>query len=132
MHPQNWPKRLKWTTTILVSAFSFDTMMTSTMVAPALAEITEDLKVPNQAIMQLVLSSYVLAYAFGPFLFAPLSEIYGRVRVLQIASTWFLGWNITSGFARSSGLLVAGRVLSGIGGSAALSVRYSSKFREAC
>ena len=109
-------------TTILISAFTFDTMMTSTMVAPALYQIAKDLNVPNEATMQLVLSSYVLAYAFGPFLWGPASECFGRLVTLQIASAWFLLWNIVCGFARTKSVLIAGRVFSGMGASAALAI----------
>ena len=96
--------------------------MTSNMVAPALYDIAKDLNVSNEATMQLILSSYVLSYACGPLLWAPLSELYGRVVILQVASTWFFLWNMVCGFAKAQSLLIVGRVLSGMGASAALAV----------
>ncbi len=99
-------------------------MMTSTMIAPALSKISHDLNIKNEAQTKLTLSSYVISYAFGPILWAPLSELYGRVIVLQIASAWFLVWNLACGIARSEGLLIAARLLSGMGASAALAVSH--------
>jgi MFS family permease len=97
-------------------------MMTSTIVAPALPQIARTLNVRSELETQLILSSYVISYAFGPFLWAPLSELFGRTIILQIASTWFFIWNLVCGFSRTTGSLIAGRVLSGIGASAALAV----------
>lgn len=93
------------------------------MVAPLLPQITTDLHIPNQAQSQLTLSIYVLAYAFGPLIFAPLSECYGRRQVLLIASLWFLAWNLVGGGANTKWLLFTARLCSGIGASSAFAVR---------
>jgi MFS family permease len=34
---------------------------------------------------------FVLIVAFGPLFFSPLSEVYGRAPVIQIANLWYLG-----------------------------------------
>ena len=56
----------------------------------------------------------------------PLSEIYGRVPVLQFANLWFLITNTVCGFTQSSGQIIAFRFLAGLGGSAPLAVGASS------
>ena len=76
-------------------------MMSSTMIAPALAVIAHDLHIQSQSVVQLALSSFVLSYAFAPIFIAPLSEIFGRMQVLQIANFWFLIWTVVSGFANN-------------------------------
>lgn len=60
--------------------------------------------------------------AFGPLFLGPLSEIFGRVRVLQIANLFFMVFNIACGFSQNTGQLLAFRLLSGLGGSAPLAV----------
>ena len=70
----------------------------------------------------MVLSIYVLAIAFGPLVLGPLSELYGRTRVIRICLIWFFVWTITCGFARTTGLLIAARFLSGLGGSLSYAV----------
>lgn len=70
----------------------------------------------------MTLSIFVLAYAIGPLFLGPLSEIYGRVKVLQIANLFYLAWNLGCGFAQSKGQLMAFRFLSGLGGSAPLAI----------
>lgn len=52
----------------------------------------------------------------------PLSEIYGRVPVLQIANLWFLVFNIACGVSKNKGEIIAFRFLSGLGGSAPLAL----------
>lgn len=62
------------------------------MVAPALPAMARELKVTNSVEQSLILSIFALAYAVGPLFLGPLSEINGRVIVLQqqICSTSLL------------------------------------------
>ena len=64
------------------------------MVAPSIAAISQEFNITKEAEQQLVLSIFVLAYAIGPLFLGPLSEIYGRVVVLQCANLFYLAWNI--------------------------------------
>ncbi|KZT40250.1 MFS general substrate transporter [Sistotremastrum suecicum HHB10207 ss-3] len=92
------------------------------MVAPAAAQLGADFGITNSAILAMTISVFVLAYAFGPLFLGPLSELYGRSRVLQLANLFFLIFNIAAGFAQTSGQLIAFRFLSGLGGSAPLAI----------
>ena len=92
------------------------------MVAPALTTISREFGITNEVESQLMLSVFVLAYAIGPLFLGPLSEIYGRVPVLQLANLVYLIFNIACGASRNKGEMVAFRFLSGFGGSAPLAV----------
>lgn len=96
--------------------------VSSSMVAPALTSISKDFGITNEVESQLVLSVFILAYAFGPLFMGPLSEIYGRVPVLQLSNLFYLVFNIACGASKSKGQLIAFRFLSGLGGSAPLAV----------
>lgn len=50
----------------------------------------------------------VLAYAFGPLFLGPLSELYGRVPVLQLANLIFLVFNLACGFAQTGTQMIVG------------------------
>lgn len=76
----------------------------------------------NTVEIQIVLSIFVLGFAVGPLVLGPLSELYGRVIVLQVSNLLFLAFNIGCGFATSSGQLLAFRFLAGVGGSAPLAI----------
>lgn len=122
VNPHNWPAARKYIVTILLSAFSFSTLMSSTIIAPALPQIRKDFNTSTDSKTQLVLSIYVLAYAVGYLFWAPLSEVYGRKKILLIASLWFCIWNLICGFAENEATMTVGRLLSGAGAAAALAV----------
>lgn len=121
-NPKNWSLSRKWATVAIVSAFTFISSLASSMVAPTLPSISADLHITNSILSQMSLSMFVLAYAFGPLLLAPLSELYGRVPVLQLANLVFLVFNLACGFAQDSAQLLVCRFFAGLGGSAPLAV----------
>jgi MFS family permease len=99
-------------------------------VTPALDTIGDDLDVPEGFMRQLVMTIFLLGYAQGPFVLAPLSEIFGRVCVLQYANLIYLVFNTACGFSKTRGQMLAFRFLSGIGGSAPQAVNNSVREDE--
>ncbi|KAL8683100.1 MAG: hypothetical protein Q9186_000914 [Xanthomendoza sp. 1 TL-2023] len=79
--PKNWSTRRRWAATIVVSSFTFISPVSSSMVAPALPAIAKDFNITNEIESQMVLSVFVLAYAIGPLLLGPLSELKGTITV---------------------------------------------------
>ncbi|RDW77797.1 putative transporter-1 [Coleophoma cylindrospora] len=120
-NPLNWTTSRKWAVTDILSATGFNRIMVSTIMAPALPLIAQDLDM-NSTEAAMALSIYLLATAFGPLAIGPLSEIYGRKRILHLSNVWFLVWNIACGFATTKGLLIAARFLAGFGASAIYSL----------
>ncbi|EJU04867.1 MFS multidrug transporter [Dacryopinax primogenitus] len=117
LNPQNWSFGQKWAAMGIVSVFTFMSPLSSSMVAPALPQISRDLGITGDpTLSSMTLSIFVLGFAVGPLVLGPLSEIYGRVRVLQLANLFFLIFNIAGGFAQSKGQMMAFRFLSGFGG----------------
>lgn len=92
------------------------------MVAPALSTIARQFNITNEVEQSLTLSVFVLAYAIGPLFLGPLSEMYGRVIVLQVANLFYLFFNLGCGLAQTKGQMIAFRFLSGLGGSAPLAI----------
>ncbi|KAA1478677.1 MFS polyamine transporter [Dentipellis sp. KUC8613] len=121
-NPRNWTLRQKWGATAIVSAFTFISPVVSSAMAPASEQIAREFGVESTVVIAMMTSIFVLAYAFGPLILSPLSEIYGRSRVLQLANLWFLAWNLGCAFAKNTSELIVFRFLSGLGGSAPLSV----------
>jgi MFS family permease len=90
------------------------------MIAPAVNAIAAEFNITNDIEKSLTLSIFVLAYAVGPLLLGPLSELYGRVIILQFANLFYLFFNLGCGLAQNKQQLIAFRFLSGLGGSAPL------------
>ena len=88
------------------------------MVTPALEDIGNEFNIPEGFTRQLVMAIFLLGYAQGPFVLAPLSELFGRVTVLQYANLIYLVFNTMCGFAQTRTQILVFRFLSGIGGSA--------------
>ncbi|KAB8224898.1 major facilitator superfamily domain-containing protein [Aspergillus novoparasiticus] len=123
-NPLNWTKKRKWGgVTAAISGTGFVRIMVSTMMAPAIDTMAEELDVSITE-STMALSVYLLATAFGPLIIGPLSEIYGRKSIFHITNIWFLVWSLVCGFARSKGLLISTRLLAGFGASAVYSLGY--------
>lgn len=56
------------------------------MIAPAEPAIDKDLRVHSTIESELIFSIFLLAFVIGPLFIAPLSEVYGRVIVLQLSN----------------------------------------------
>ncbi|KHN97618.1 Major facilitator superfamily domain, general substrate transporter [Metarhizium album ARSEF 1941] len=121
-HPRNWPRPTKWKTTLTVSLFVFVSPISSAMIAPALEDLGRSLDMKGSVEVYLSMSIFILAYAVGPIVFGPASELYGRVAILHATNLWYLVWNLACGFANTKAELFVFRFLAGIGGSAPLAV----------
>ncbi|KAH7318876.1 MFS general substrate transporter [Rhizoctonia solani] len=122
-NPRNWSFRHRWAATAVVSLFTFMSPLASSMVAPALPQISRELNLEQGSVLEsMTLSVFVLAYAVGPLIFGPLSEIYGRRLILQGSNLFFLAFNIACSRAKTSSQLLAFRFLAGLGGSAPLAI----------
>ena len=51
-----------------------------------------------------------------------MSEVFGRVRVLQLSNLFYLVWMLGCEFARNKEEVIVSRLLAGIGGSAPMAV----------
>lgn len=123
-NPKNWTFKRKWAATFIVSSFTFISPVSSSMVAPTLQAIATEFNITSEIEIALTLSIFVLAYAIGPLFLGPMSEIYGRVPILQLANLFYLVFNVACGVCTSKTQLLVFRFLSGLGGSASLAVSH--------
>ncbi|KAG0158972.1 hypothetical protein PDIDSM_6492 [Penicillium digitatum] len=82
--------------------------------APARQDLDKALGMHSDIERYLSMAIVILTYSIGPIFFGPSSELYGRVRLLQISNVWCLAWNLGCGFAQTTSQLFAFRVLAGI------------------
>ncbi|KAJ5999425.1 MFS multidrug transporter [Penicillium sp. IBT 35674x] len=121
-NPKNWSTLKKWMAVVMVSLFTFISPVSSSMVAPALDALAADLHISSTILLQLTMSIFILAYAVGPLFLGPLSEVFGRTIVLQLANLFFLVFNIGCGFANTTTQMIVCRFFAGLGGSAPLAI----------
>lgn len=95
--------------------------MTASMIAAALGDISADLRI-NAATAQIVFSTYFLGLAFGPFVIAAFAEVYGRKWTWVAGNVWYILWNGISPVGNSKELMIVGRLMTGFGASAGVTV----------
>lgn len=119
----------KWATLVPMSLFTFLTSMSSAIMAPALHNIQEDLHFSSSTRSVISLSVYMLGMAIVPLFTAPLSEVFGRMIILQVTDIFFIILNTLCGIARTPNQLIGLRFLAGLGGAEAITVRITSAHR---
>ncbi|KAF3021011.1 hypothetical protein E8E14_010968 [Neopestalotiopsis sp. 37M] len=121
-NPKNWATRRKWLAVISISGFVLMSPLPTTIVAPALDTIAEELHITVTALKPMVLSIFLLGYAIGPMFISPLSEIWGRTLVLQTFNLVFLVFNTACGFAQTTEQILAFRFFAGLFGSCTVGI----------
>ncbi|KAF4827051.1 Efflux pump radE [Colletotrichum tropicale] len=116
-NPYNWPTWRKVMTCTLISAMTFVTPLASSIFAPGVPELMKEFKNDSPYLASFVVSVYVLGFAAGPLLCAPLSEIYGRTIVYHVCNFCFICFNIGAAFAPTLNALIVFRLFAGIFGS---------------
>jgi multidrug resistance protein len=92
------------------------------MLAPAVQLIMEDFKTDSTTFATFVVSIFVLGFATGPLLLAPLSELYGRVVIYNITNVLFVVFVILCALSQNESMLLTFRFLSGFAGVATITI----------
>lgn len=92
------------------------------MFAPGVAGVMRDFRESDMMLASFVVSIYVLGYMVGPFIIAPLSEMYGRVPLYHTCNVLFLIFTIACAVAQSMPQLMVFRLLAGIAGVCPLTI----------
>jgi multidrug resistance protein len=119
-NPQNWPGWRKYVNCSLISFLTFLTPLASSMFAPGVPQLMREFKSANRELAAFVVSVYVLGFAFGPLLMAPLSEIYGRMPVYNCCNLLFVIFLVACALAPTLESLIVFRFLSGTFGACPL------------
>ncbi|KAK9319472.1 major facilitator superfamily domain-containing protein [Lipomyces orientalis] len=92
------------------------------MFAPSVSEVMEDFHSTSVDLASFVVSVYLLGYAFGPLIIAPLNELYGRLPVYHITTILFIVFNVSCARSINLSMLIVFRFLAGVAGSCPLTV----------
>ncbi|PSR78912.1 bicyclomycin resistance protein [Coniella lustricola] len=119
--PQNWTTFTKLFTSILVCSGTFVTCFNSALLAPAVDTASNHLHVSTE-VGNLGTSLFVLGFAFGPTLWAPMSELRGRKWPLTAAMLLGGIFTIACAVANNIQTLLVCRFLTGVCGASQLTV----------
>ncbi|KAL9600908.1 MAG: hypothetical protein Q9219_002843 [cf. Caloplaca sp. 3 TL-2023] len=112
--PLNWSRRYKWTVVALVAMVTMIDVFATIMFLPAVPQILNDLGTHNQLYSVILVSIWEVGEGLGPFIIAPLSEIFGRLPVFHVANFLFLVFTIAAAVSTNLNMLVAFRFLNGL------------------
>ncbi|KAG6830106.1 hypothetical protein H0H92_002155 [Tricholoma furcatifolium] len=118
INARNWSPGRKWTAAAIVSMYAFITPLASSMMAPGLPEIAIKYQITNSTVLAMTLSVFLLSFAFGPLILAPISEMYGRTYLFNICNIFSIGFSLGCAFSPTVGSLIGFRFLAGLSSSA--------------
>jgi len=115
-NPVNWKPGVKWANIAVLSALTLLTPLASSMFAPGVPDVLRDFHTTNENLATFVVSVYILGFAMGPLIIAPLSELYGRVMVYHVCNVGFLLWTVACALATDMNMLIGFRFMAGAWG----------------
>ncbi|KAK1811929.1 hypothetical protein LTR12_013716 [Friedmanniomyces endolithicus] len=119
-NPMNFTATVKWGNIAVLSAMTFLTPLASSMFAPGVPELLKNFGTNNQAVATFVVSVYLLGFAAGPIVIAPLSELYGRLMIYHVCNVGFIVFTVACALATDMNMLIAFRFLAGAWGISAI------------
>lgn len=112
-NPYNWSARKKWSNVAILSFLTLLTPLASSMFAPGVPDVIREFHTTNASLATFVVSVYILGFAMGPLVLAPLSEMYGRVPLYNICNICFVAFTVGCALAPSMNALIGFRFLAG-------------------
>ncbi|KAF9639434.1 Major facilitator superfamily [Lasiodiplodia theobromae] len=119
VNPMNYPIVVKWTITALVAIATLAVAFVSSAYSGGIREIIVEFGVV-QIIATLGVSLFVLGFAIGPLIWAPMSELFGRQFLFFGTYMLLTAFNAGAAGANSIGTLIVLRFLAGSFGSSPL------------
>jgi hypothetical protein len=119
-NPHNWSLAYKSWITFQLGMLALCASLGSSIISPAENAIAEYTGVSTEVTV-LAISLYIIGFAFGPQLWAPVSELYGR-RASMLPAVFFLGlFSIGTATSKNIQSILITRFFGGIFGSAPVS-----------
>ncbi|KAF7562279.1 hypothetical protein G7046_g1875 [Stylonectria norvegica] len=115
-NPRNWPTPFKWSIVLILACMAFTVTFTCISIVPIANQIVADLDngQPGSAGSALLVTIWEFGEAAGPLLVAPLSEVFGRYPVMNIANVIFIAATISAALCQSTPLFIACRAITGL------------------
>ncbi|KAL6860950.1 major facilitator superfamily domain-containing protein [Trichoderma novae-zelandiae] len=121
LHAQNWPIRKKLLTSAMLAYTTLTTSFTSSIFSAATSAVAQKFDVGLEVGI-LGTSFYVLGFAFGPSLWAPLSELKGRRLPIVVSIFGFCLFTIATATAKDIQTILICRFFAGFFGACPLAV----------
>ncbi|PWY65503.1 MFS general substrate transporter [Aspergillus eucalypticola CBS 122712] len=114
--PRQWPKTRKWVCTVIVAVMTGVIAFCSSIYTAGTSLITATYGC-SRTVATLGVTTFLLGFASGPLIFAPLSEVYGRNYIFRLTLGLFVLFQIGCALAPNIASLIIFRFLAGFFGS---------------
>jgi DHA1 family multidrug resistance protein-like MFS transporter len=121
LHAQNWPMKKKLYIGAILAFDALSATMGSSIFSAAIGPVSREFGV-IQEVGTLGTSLFVFGYAFGPLIWAPWSELYGRKPPIIIAALGFSIFSIAVAVAKDLQTVLICRFFAGLFGSSPLAI----------
>lgn len=115
-NPMQFSAVKKWAITFLVSFVTLAVALVSSAFSGGMSQIIQDFGVEEEVVI-LGVSLFVLGFAIGPLIWAPLSEIFGRRHIFTISFAFLTAFNAGAAGSKNIQTLIILRFLAGCFGS---------------
>ncbi|KAL8790047.1 MAG: hypothetical protein Q9195_006549 [Heterodermia aff. obscurata] len=120
-NPMNWAPQRKWGITAILAGMTFTTTFTSAIFSTSVDLTAKEFKSSTE-VMALGTSLFLLGFTFGPILWGPISELYGRRPPLIIGTLVMALFQVGVSVARNNYTILICRFFAGVFGCAPLAV----------
>ncbi|CUS22993.1 LAQU0S07e04896g1_1 [Lachancea quebecensis] len=121
IHPYNWPMRKRAFLCLLLGLNAVTVAMGSSIFASAVPQVCAKYHVA-EVVGVLGVTLYVFGFAASPVIYAPLSELYGRQKLLIISSFGFVLFMFATATAKDLQTIMICRFFAGFIGAAPLAI----------
>lgn len=115
----NFSKRRKWAIAILQSLCTFSVTFASSVYVSGIKGVMQHFGVSAE-VATLGLSLFVLGFALGPLIWAPLSEVYGRKSIFVVSYTAYTAFSVSAACAPNITALLVLRFFASAFGSSSM------------
>lgn len=92
------------------------------MFAPGAEQLAAEFHITNETVIVMAVSLYVLGFALGPLLLAPLSELYGRLPLYYTCNVVYFAFTAGCAFSTNISMFLAFRFFAGCAASGPMSI----------
>ncbi|KAL7937629.1 MFS general substrate transporter [Trichoderma chlorosporum] len=118
-NPMSFKDSFKWTITLIQASATLSVSFASSAYSGGISEIIEEFNVSTEVAI-LGVSLFVMGFAIGPLLWAPLSELYGRQRTFFISYMCLSAFSAGAAGSQNIATLIILRFFAGAFGSSPL------------
>ncbi|KAB8233933.1 MFS transporter [Aspergillus alliaceus] len=121
-NPRNWKRGRKLIHILALSAITLYANLAAIMFAPAAQQFAMEFRVTSGIVATLTVTIFILGFAIGPLLLAPMSELYGRLIIYHVCNVVHFAFTIGCALSTNTTMFIIFRFICGCAASSSMSI----------